>query len=185
MSTIAKSAGLAAVFVFSLGNMSGAIALDKERYLELATATIKKADGGFVSNVHKLIKQQEELIKIGVEGAKAYIVTHPEHADLLNEVINNADSMKRMTLDEIEDQWHMGKYMKAKGYDLDKFDHFGELFSLMDAIIHPATSFISLKEYKRTRNVDYLARASAELSEVIVHVKHIKSGKATTQLSSN
>lgn len=159
-------------------------ALEKEKYLEMAKATIQEANGGFIANIGQLIAIQEKLVQMGVEGSKNYIRRHPEHADILGEVIANADSMKKMTLDEIEDQWHSGKHMRAAGYDLDKLDHFGELFSLMDTIIHPATSYIALKDYKRTRNADLLARASAELIEVVEHVEHIHSGKDTV-LSEN
>ena len=148
-------------------------AMDTEGYIKIANQTIQEANGGFISNINKLIAMQETLVDMGVAGSKEYIKTHPEHADVLGEVVANAEKMKRMTLEEIEDQWHMGKHMTAKGYDLEKYDHFGALFSLMDSIIHPATSYISLKEYKRTRNTEFLARASGELIEVVEHVKHI------------
>lgn len=153
-------------------------AMDTEGYIKIANHTINEANGGFISNINKLIAMQEKLIEMGVQGSKDYIKKHPEHADVLGEVIANAENMKRMTLEEIEDQWHMGKHMASKGYDLEKFDHFGPLFSLMDSIIHPATSFISLNEYKRTRNTEFLSRASGELIEVVEHVKHINNGSS-------
>jgi hypothetical protein len=98
-------------------------------------------------------------------------------------VIDNVENMKRMTLEEIEDQWHSGKHMRSKGFDLDKYDHFGELFSLMDSIIHPVTSYIALKDYKVTRKADLLGRASAELIEVLEHIDHI--GDNGTMFSEN
>jgi len=156
------------------GLSSNVNAIDSETYLKLANDTIHEANGGFVPNINRLIDAQLKLVEIGIAGSKEYIRQHPEHADVLGEVVSNAENMVNMSLDEIEDQWHQGKYMRARGFDLDKFDHFGSLFSLMDAIIHPATSYISLKEYKRTRDTKYLARASAELIEVVEHVKHIK-----------
>jgi len=156
----------------------GATAIDSERYTKIANATIQEANGGFVTNINMLIDMQKTLIEIGVAGSKQYIQKHPEHANILNEVVTNAEKMMAMSLDEIENEWHQGKHMRAQGYDLDKLDHFGSLFSLMDSIIHPATSYISLKEYKRTRDTKYLARASAELIEVVEHVAHIKDGKS-------
>lgn len=185
MPLLARYAGFSAILLLSLGQNSNALALDTERFIELASATVHEANIGFISNVHKLIKIQEDLMRIGVEGAKTYIEDHPEHADMMNEVIRNAEGMKRMSLDEIEDQWHLGKYLKAKGYDLESLDQFGEFYGLMDAIIHPATAYICLKEYKRTRNAKYLMRASAVLSEVLLHIKHLDSAQASNQLSSN
>jgi len=159
-------------------------AMDVDNFIKMANHTIQEANGGFISNINKLIGMQEELVKLGIEGSNEYIKKHPEHADILGEVVANADNMMRMSLEEIEDQWHMGKHMRAKGYDLDKLDHFGPLFSLMDSIIHPATSYLALKEYKRTRNTDFLARASGELIEVVEHVKHIGDADKT-QFSQN
>ncbi|MDH5546558.1 MAG: hypothetical protein OEZ43_13265 [Gammaproteobacteria bacterium] len=160
-------------------------ALDTVLYTKLANDTIQEANSGFVANITHLIKVQEQLVELGKKGAHDYIQRHPEHKDILGTVVDNADNMMNMSLDEIEDQWHMGKFMKSKGHDLEKLDHFGELFSLMDAIIHPATSYIALKEYKRTRKSEHLARASAELIEVVEHVAHIGHEGGGTQFSSN
>lgn len=177
-SSILKTGLLSGAILFA-GIFNNAQAIDAERYIKLANATIQEANGGFIPNINQLIKTQQTLVTIGIEGSKEYIRQHPEHADILGEVVASAEDMMNMSLEEIEDQWHQGKHMRAKGYDLDKFDHFGPLFSLMDSIIHPATSYISLKEYKRTRDTQYLGRASAELIEVVEHVSHINPEKAT------
>lgn len=171
-----KTSLIGGVLLFA-GICGNAQAIDSERYIKLANASIQEANGGFIPNINQLIKIQQTLIEIGIAGSKEYIRSNPQHADILTEVVNSAESMMNMSLEEIEDQWHQGKYMRAKGFDLDKLDHFGPLFSLMDSIIHPATSYISLKEYKRTRDTQYLGRASAELIEVVEHVSHIKSDK--------
>jgi len=169
----------------SLSMSTAAMAMDTVLYTKLANDTISEANGGFVSNINSLIKVQKQLVKLGKEGSEQYLKRHPEHADLLGLVIAEADNMMKMTLEEIEDQWHQGKFMKSKGYDLQSMDHFGELFSLMDSIIHPATSYIALNDYKRTRKDEYLARAAAELIEVVEHVAHIGKKGDGTQLSSN
>ena len=171
------------VLVFGLASFQ-VQALDKEQYLKLANSTIKEANEGFIASINQLIAVQEKLVELGVEGSNDYIKRHPEHAKVLGEVVANAENMKRMSLEEIEDQWHSGKYMRSKGFDLDQYDHFGELFSLMDAIIHPATSYIALSDYKRTRKGDLLSRASAELIEVVEHVNHI-GGKAEQMHAEN
>jgi len=171
-----KTSLIGGVLIFA-GICGNAQAIDSERYIKLANATIQEANGGFIPNINQLIKTQQTMVEIGVAGSKEYIRANPQHADILNEVIANAENMMNMSLEEIEDKWHMGKHMRSKGFDLDKFDHFSPLFSLMDSIIHPATSYISLKEYKRTRDTQYLGRASAELIEVVEHVSHINDDK--------
>lgn len=160
---------VSASFVFG----GAAYAMDTELYTKLANETIQQANSGFVPNVAALLKTQEQLVKLGIEGSRDYISKNPEHAGLLGEVIENAPNMMKMSLDEIEAEWHSGKFLKEKGYDLDKLDHFSEVFSLMDSIIHPATSYIAFKEYKRTRKAEFLDRAAAELTEVVEHVAHI------------
>jgi len=158
-------------------------AIDAKTFINLANNTIHEANGGFIANINQVIKTQDKMIKLGIEGSLAYIKEHPEHKKFLTLVIDNADNMKRMTLDEIEAQWHEGKYLKEHGFDIHKMEHFGELFSLMDSILHPATAHICFTQYKKTKNADLLARASAELIEVVEHVSHIEERK--TQLTQN
>lgn len=162
-----------------------ALAMDTVLYTKLANDTINEANSGFVSNINQLISIQKQLVEIGVAGSKQYMKKHPEHQEILGLVVSQADEMMKMSLDEIEAQWHQGAFMRSKGHDLQKMDHFGELFSLMDSIIHPATAYIALKDYKRTRKQDYLGRAAAELIEVVEHVAHIGHEGSGTQLSSN
>jgi len=158
-------------------------AIDAQTFIHLANSTIHEANGGFIANIDQVIKTQDEMIKLGIEGSRAYIKEHPEHTKFLTLVIDNADNMKRMTLDEIEAQWHEGQFLKSHGFDIHKMEHFGELFSLMDAILHPATAHICFTQYKKTKNADLLTRASAELIEVVEHVSHIN--ERQTQLTHN
>ncbi len=158
-------------------------AIDTKRFIELANGTIHEANRGFITNINQAIKAQNEMIKLGIEGSLAYVKEHPEHKKFLSLVIANADNMKRMTPNEIEAQWHEGRYLKEHGFDIHKMEHFSELFSLMDAILHPATAYIFLTQYKKTKNADLLTRASAELIEVVAHVSHIEERK--TQLTQN
>jgi len=178
-----KSTVLTGVLTFGIA--SSVNAMDTVLYTKLVNDTIEEVTSGDISNINQLIAVQKQLVKLGVSGSKEYIRRHPEHAGLLGVVVKNAKSMMHMSLEEIEDQWHQGKYLKSQGYNMSELDHFGELFSLMDSIIHPSTSYIALKEYKRTRNSDLLNRAAAELIEVVEHVAHIGKGGEGTQVSSN
>ena len=173
------------VLGLTLSMSTAAMALDTVLYTKLANDTINEVNGGFVSNINSLIGVQKQLVELGKKGGELYLKRHPEHTNILGVVIAEADNMMKMSLQEIEEQWHQGKFMQSKGIDLQSLDHFGELFSLMDSVIHPATSFIALNEYKRTRKEEYLARAAVELTEVVAHVAHIGQEGDGTQLSSN
>ena len=121
---------------------------------------------------------------IGMEGGITYLQESPEGGQPLQHVILNAENMKNLTLAQIEDLWHGGGYLKSKGIDPEKIDHFGPLMSLMDSVIHPATSYLLLKEYKRTGDSSLLVRVKAELLEVLEHIKHVQPSHGV-QLSSN
>lgn len=178
-----QTAFAAAALLFFGGK--SVFAMDTVLFTKLANETIQEANTGFVANINRLIDMQEQMIRLGVAGCKEYIAQNPDSSALLQLVVDNANNMMNLTLDEIEDQWHQGNFPKSKGVDPEKFDHFGEMFSLMDSVVHPATSYIALKEYKRTRKADNLARASAELIEVVEHVAHIGDSGHGTQFSSN
>jgi len=182
MKIIKKSIFIGAL-ALALG--TSAQAMDTVLYTKMVNDTVHEVRGGFVPNVKRYIKMQKQLVQLGVAGSKEYIMQHPEHADILGLVVDNADNMMKMTLDEIEDQWHQGKFLKSHGHDVTQMDHFGELFSLMDSIIHPATAYIALKEYKRTSNTAYLDRTAAELIEVVEHIAQIGKKGQGTKLTSN
>ena len=166
--------------VFSLP----AFALDVDSYNRLANETIRQMNMGVVGDIDAMIRRQEELMVIGMEGGIAFLRENPQGGVPLQHVILNAENMKNLSLDDIEALWHEGGYLKGKGIDPEKIDHFGPLMSLMDSVIHPATSYLLLKEYKKTGNRDLLVRVKAELFEVLEHIKHIEPSHGV-QLSAN
>lgn len=160
-----------------------AFSMDTEQFIRLANTTINEANSGSIAKIGELIVVQEQMIDLGISASKHFMLEHPEHTPLLNIVIQNVPVMKQMSLEEIEAQWHLGAYLRSHGFDLSTYDHFGDVFSLLDSIIHPATSYICLKEYQRTKDAALLTRASAELMEVVEHVSHF--GQEKTILSEN
>lgn len=173
--------------IFLLLNLAGgspAFALDVDTYNQVGNETIRQMNMGVVGDIDAMIAKQEQLMVIGMEGGIAYLQESPEGGQPLQHVILNAESMKNLTLPQIEDLWHGGGYLKSKGIDPDKIDHFGPLMSLMDSVIHPATSYLLLKEYKRTGDSSLLIRVKAELLEVLEHIKHVQPSHGV-QLSSN
>jgi len=63
---------------------------------------------------------------------------------------------------------------KKNGVKINEIDHMGEVNSLADTVIHAATSYLALVEYKKQPNKDHLDQVKDELSEVLEHIKHIK-----------
>lgn len=159
------------VILFSVSTI--AAAMDVAGFTRLAQFTVKQLNTGLVGDIDDLIAKQEQMIQLGIDGATDYAQKNPEHAKLLRTVVANADAMKKMTLEEIEAQWHEGAYLKKRGMDPEKLDHFGAVSNLMDAVIHPATSYICLTLYKKSGDSELLARANAELVEVIEHVAQL------------
>jgi hypothetical protein len=88
-------------------------------------------------------------------------------------VTSNAKMMKQLSLAQIEEKWHQGGELKKYGYTL-KDDHFGDVGNLIDAIIHPATSYIALNNFKASGDQAHLQQVVAELSEVLVHLDHLE-----------
>ena len=159
-----------------------ASALDVQSFNKIANDTIKQMNSGVVGDIDTLIAMQEQLMILGMEGGIDYLQEGPKDARALILVIENAEEMKKLSLDEIEDLWHAGSYLRSKGIDPENIDHFGPTMSLMDSVIHPATSYLLIKEYKKTGDADLLARVKGELFEVLEHIKHVKDKPAQLAL---
>ncbi len=148
--------------------------MDTGTYKKIANSTIQTVLSGSVSNVDALIADQEKLIAIGIAGCKEYAKQDPKHAKLMKLVVDNADNMKAMTLDEIEPAWHDGEFVNESGIDFDAIDHFSPALSHMDSVLHPATAIIALRDYKGSGDADLLEQVKDELSEVLKHIEHVK-----------
>jgi len=148
------------------------LALDIQRYNQHAEDSIRMIRDGRIDIQH-LITLQEQLIRLGVTAIKTYGDRAKPHATMLREVAANAERMKNMSLTDIEQQWHRGGFLKTKGYSIDALDHFGAVNSLMDAVIHPATAYICLKNYQQHPDQALLDQVVAELTEVMEHIKFV------------
>lgn len=156
-----------------LFSFSAAQAMDLATFEKIANATIKEALSGSIGDIDKLIEDQKKLVKIGVEGCKEYAKKDPEHAKLMNLVTDNAEAMMAMSLDDIEEAWHEAEFLTENGIDVDSIEHFSPALSHMDTVVHPATTYIALKEYKKTGDKDLLEQVKDELSEVLEHTSHL------------
>ena len=144
------------------------------------TKTAKKAIGMIISgnvDADKMQADMEKLVTMGVDGCREHMgekETPEIEKKLMQLVIDNAGKMKSMSLKAIEAQWHEGGTPKAKGIDTSKFDHFAEVMCHFEAVVHPATAIICLKEYKKTKKDALLEQVQGELQEVVEHLKHLE-----------
>jgi len=160
-------------------------AFDIDAFRQLAEDTVRQLDMGVVGDIDAMIAMQEQLMIIGVEGGVSYVKSGGKDSTPLRLTLLNAETMKKMSLEKIEEQWHEGKFLASKGIDKDKIDYFGPVMNLMDTVIHPATSYIALRKYKKTGDASLLGRAKAELAEVLVHLEQYAQSQNGTQVNTN
>jgi hypothetical protein len=168
-----RMTGVFATLLVVMLAVPSAHAFNSARYKELATETARKILSGNV-DVDALIKVQNELIKMGVDGCREHAKMMPKDAKMMQLVVDNADKMKHLTLDEIDDEWHDGEFLRKNGIDFDSMDHMGPSATIMFTVVHPATAYIALTEYKKTGDREYLMKAKDEMSEVLEHIDFIK-----------
>jgi len=159
--------------VIMLAGLSQALAMDTDGYASLAKEVVRGVMSKPVADIDGLIAKQEKLLQIGVTGCLDYAKEHPADSKFLQLVVDNAAAMQALTLEQIEDQWHDANFPISHGIDIDSYDHFGPVISLMDTVVHPATGIIALKEYKKTQNPELLTQVKEELSEVLEHIQHV------------
>ena len=153
-----------------LGLVSTVSASDKAQFEKLANNAIKSVVSGSV-NADALMKDMETLVSLGKKFCKAN--AKGKGTKYMNLVLSHADNMKKLSLEQIEEEWHDGGMAKANGINLEQFGHFDAVSSAADAVIHPATCYIVLKNYKANGDKDGLDQIKDELSEVLEHLKHL------------
>ncbi len=153
---------------------TSSLAFEREAFEKLANDTIKQVISGSVDDIDGLIAMQEKMVALGVKGAKMYASKAPSAQDkkIMELVIGGAEKMKGMTMDEMEEAWHDGGVLAKNGIDHDSMS-MGQTMSLMDSVIHPATTYIALKEYKKTKDKALLDLVKDELTAVLEHNKMI------------
>jgi len=161
-----------AILVFLLCQSTNVFAADLAQYKKIAEHTIEQAKSGHINDIDALIAQQEIMIGIGIKACNEYATKNPGAKQALSLVTSNAEGMKKLSLHDIEEKWHEGGIFKKNGITID--DHFGELGSLIDAVIHPATSYIALNHFKSNNDKSHLQQVVAELTEVLAHIAQVK-----------
>ncbi len=152
---------------------SPAFALDMERFEGVVEKTLAAIESEDV-DVNELLQYQDQLIEIGVEGAKGYGKENPDFAKAMEFVAANTDTIKAENLISIEGAWHEGGALEAAGIDTDALydDDYASIY--MEAVIHPATAHIAARAYELTGNDEYLDMVEFELEEIVDHFEELK-----------
>ena len=157
-----------------LGVAATATAGEFDKFKQLAEDTMKQVNGGSIGDIDKLIKMQEEMVVIGAKACEQYAGKRPDDAKMLKLVAANADKMKSMSLSEIEAEWHEKGFLKSQGINTAQLEEKSVTGSLMDTVVHPATTFIALNDYKKSKDPALLEQVNDELKEVLHHIEMIK-----------
>jgi hypothetical protein len=173
-----KTVGLffvAGVLAFAMVSMSIAAEADHmKEYESLAKKTVQAILGGSVRNVDKLIANQEKLMEIGLEECEEHKEEGGSDVKVMDLIIKHAPRMKTSTLEELEENWHDGAVLTANGIDFDALDPLAPTSILMHMVVHPASAYVALKEYKSSKDKDMLDVVKDELSEVLKHLEHVE-----------
>jgi len=151
----------------SLSLFSPSYALDVNEYRKIAKDTIRQMNMGIAGDIEVVIAMQEKLMILGIEAGVEFLQHESDNARPLQLVIVNAENMKTLSLARMEALWVQGKFLKGKGINPEDLDNFSVMVILMDSVIHPATAYIALEEYKNTGHPELLARVKIELLEAL------------------
>ncbi len=145
--------------------------LDKEIYREIATQSIELLQTDLdEESINALLKMQDRLILLAAVECIRFAELNPEHATLMNLAIDNNQTMKSLSLEEIEADWHQGGVAREHGIDWDGMPHFSPAVNAVEAVVHPATVYILLELYRDDGDAEHLMQAIDELNEVLQHL---------------
>lgn len=168
---------LSTALICSILAVASVDAMDIDTYVEVAKQAANTAKKGKAKDVDKLLAQQEELIRLGVEGALKYAEENPARRKMMHLLVLNSERMKHLSLDAMETAWHNGDYLRRNGIEIGNLAHTDAAMSYYYAIIHPAAAFIALTEYKNSKDPELLHKAEDELNEVVMQVEQLNEAR--------
>ncbi len=146
---------------------------DWHHFETLANQTIKAVKNGHPDDIEQLIRLQEHLMDIGIKACKNYAQANPQDAKMFHLVVNSAEDMKFLSLNEMKEQWHAKQFLLSHGIAVDKLLQNSTTGSLLDTVVHPATAYIALREYRRTRDASLLMQVHHELTEAVLQLTYL------------
>jgi hypothetical protein len=148
-------------------------AVDFSEYKKIANETLTQVKNGNVTNIDQLIIMQGKLISIGKTATRRYGATNPKAAKMMRYIVAEADSMKTMSLSQIQTLWHKKEFLRSKGIPDALLAEQSKTGNYMDTVVHPATTYILLSNFKITKDKKLLNQVVGELEEVLHHIDSI------------
>lgn len=147
---------------------------DTQSYLKLAKQSIglalkEKSPDSIKANAQKMLAMAKEGCEEHMEAAD----TPADEKKLMALVLEHADSMARLSLEEMDTDWHEGGKAKAAGIDIEAMDHFSEAISHYDAVLQPSIVIILVNDYEKTGNPGLMEQVVEELKEIVEHMDHL------------
>ena len=151
---------------------TGAMAFDMAGFKTRLDATKAEVAAKTLADSKATLGRLDEMIKIGVAGAKEYSDKQPKFAKLMAAVIADADAMKGYTDAEIESKWgEQGTAGDAVGIPLKSLGQFDETRAAIELIVSPAHTYIFVKKWETAQKPRWLDQARDELTELSEHLK--------------
>lgn len=151
---------------------AGAMAFDLVGFKARLETTKAEAATKTLADSKATLARLDEMIKIGISGAKEYSDKQPKFAKLMAAVIADADAMKGYTDAEIESKWgEQGTGGDAVGIPLKSLGQFDETRAAMELIVSPAHTYIFVKKWETAQKARWLDQARDELNELSEHLK--------------
>ncbi len=153
--------------------ISLSLATEFSEYKQIANETLKQVKSGSINDIDQLIAMQNRLISIGKSATRHYGAMNPKAAKMMRYIVAEAEKMKTMSLSQIQTQWHQKAFLRGKGIPDALLAEQSKTGNYMDTVVHPATTYILLSDFKTTKNTKLLKQVVGELEEVLHHIDSI------------
>ena len=151
-----------------------AFAFDVAGFRSRLDATRTEVAAKTLSNSKATLARLDEMIALGVVGAREYGASHPQFAKLMDAVIADASPMKGFSDPEIEDKWgEHGNGGDAVGVPLKSLGQYDETRAAMELVVGPAHAYILVKKWETAQKARWLEQAGDELNELGEHLKQM------------
>lgn len=164
----------AVVLAMSVGS-AGAWAFDMAGFKSRLDATRAEAAAKTLADSKATLARLDDMVRIGIVGAKEYGDRQPKFAKLIAAVVADADAMKGFTDAELEAKWgEQGTGGDALGIPLKSLGQFDDTRAAMELIISPSHAYIFVKKWETAQKARWLDQARDELNELSEHLKQVK-----------
>lgn len=149
-------------------------AMDVEQYVEIGEKSLKSIKRGKVKDVEKILAQQRELIRLGIEGCLEFAEKSPADAKMMHLVVLNSQRMRNLPLDQFQKEWLEGGYLRGHGIDIDKFSGRDQQTTYYNAVVRPAGAIVAVQEYHKSKDAALLESLHKQLSEAVDSVESLR-----------